>query len=95
MTLRIYTIRNQDGNYISPKQTKNGWYFLIYSGRTTGFTFYNEQSKFIALNELNELNKFGNNFFLDSVDNIKIIPKGKLLIDEEESDNNTYRFSHR
>jgi hypothetical protein len=80
----VYVIRDREGNYISPKQTKKGWYFLIYSGRTTGFTFYNENGKLTVKQELKALNDLGNNFYLDSVE-FDSIPKGELIV------KNTYK----
>lgn len=79
ITDRSYVIKDKEGNFIAPKQTENGWHYLTYSGRTTGFTFYNEKGLLTAKQELKALNDLGNNFHLESVKDINSISKGKLI----------------
>jgi len=71
-----YVIKDVEGNFISPKATERGWYYLTYSGDTTGFTYY--KNKQTMLYKLNELNKLGNNFHWEYV-NLKLIPIGKRI----------------
>jgi hypothetical protein len=63
---------------------------MVYTGRTTGFTFYNEHSKLTVKQELKVLNDLGNSFYLESVDDVKDIPKGELVIK-----NNTYKTAKK
>jgi hypothetical protein len=73
----IYVIRDQNGNFISPKQLKRGWYYTTYTGDCTGFTYYSNRDT--AEFEVNELNKLNNNqFSLEYID-FKSIPSGKRI----------------
>lgn len=72
----VYVIRDRGGNYISPRHTKRGWFFVTYTGDTTGFTFYSNIEA--AQGEVKILNNLGNDFYLEQVD-FKSIPKGRRV----------------
>jgi len=72
----VYVIKDKDGNYISPRRTKNDWFFVAYTGDVTGFTFYSNIDT--AQEEVKILNNLGNDFYLEQVD-FKSIPKGRRV----------------
>jgi hypothetical protein len=72
----VYVIRDGEGNYISPRQTKKGWYYVAFTGIVTGFTFY--ASVEVAQKEMDALNGLGDNFYLDIID-LNSIPRGKRV----------------
>lgn len=76
----VYVIRDEKGNYVSARQTEEGWYYVIYSGICTGFTCYkcSKRGKETADKDLVALKQLGNNFSLELVD-LVLIPTGKRI----------------
>ncbi len=77
----VYVIRDGKGNYISPRkssiETEESWFFVAYTGSTTGFTFYTNIDT--AKDRLNKLYDWGHNdLYLDYID-LKSIPKGRRI----------------
>lgn len=72
----VYVIMDVAGNYISPRETALGWYYLTYTGDTTGLMFYT--NKHTALEELDALRDLDNNFILKYID-FKSIPVGQRI----------------
>lgn len=72
----IYVIRDKEGNFIVPKELKNGYCYLKYTGICTGFTYYSKIDTLIE--KLNALNDMGNNFYYEKID-YNSIPLGVRL----------------
>ena len=72
----VYVIKNGEEEYIAPRKTNVEWYFVAYSGDCEGFTFYTNENT--AKKEMNQLNRIGNEIYLEYID-INLIPKGERL----------------
>ena len=72
----VYVIKDEDGNYVSPRKKDRKYYFVLFSGIVSGFSFYINAD--IANSKINKFNGLGNNFRLEYVD-LKSIPRGKRV----------------
>lgn len=73
----MYVIKDENGNYVSPRENRKKWYFVLFSGITSGFTFYSNVDT--AKKEMGKLNSLGHGFSLEYVE-FKSIPNGKCII---------------
>lgn len=62
----VYVIVDLCGNFISTKRLNEEGHFTVFTGRTDGFTFY--EDKKIADKKLEYLNNFGDGFRLLYID---------------------------
>lgn len=42
---QCWVIRNADGYYVNVRGTKKGYFYTLYTGLTSGFTFYTSKKK--------------------------------------------------
>ncbi len=72
----VYVIVDGNGNYISPRNSDTGWYFVTYSGVDSGFTFYTKEST--ARSRMENIARMGCGFDVKCV-NYKDIKEGKIV----------------
>jgi hypothetical protein len=72
---RVGVIKDRDGHFVNVRQTKGGYYYTIYSGITTGFTFYDEASELTMKNDLKVLKALNEGFRSEYI-NYHDIPEG-------------------
>ncbi len=73
----VYIIRDENGNYVSPREARKGWYFVTYSGKASGFKFYSNVDT--AKRQMEKIKKLGEgNFTIDFTD-ISMVPEGEII----------------
>jgi len=84
-----YVIKDGEGGFIAPRVftlTDEGWLYCAYTGKADGFTFYSSENtakedlaKYERL--INKYN-FNKKFHIEYIEDIQIVKKGKLLIED-------------
>lgn len=84
-----YVICDENEQYIGDNVftlTDGGWLYSYFTGVTTGFVWYNSVSsvvdKLTKLQETSQKYGFDRKFTMRYIDNIKMLQKGRLIIEK-------------
>lgn len=84
-----YVICDEEEHYVGNNTytlTDTGWLYSYFTGLATGFIWYNSVSsvvdKLTKLEEMSQKYGFSNKFNMRYIDNIKMLQKGRLIIEK-------------